>query len=124
MRVGRSYLPLFLFILACAFPVVFAASSENPTSSLHMALRDLCSGVTGTMPTVSMLMVVTGGVIYAAGQVMGSETRAKTNVWATAALTGAVIGAVATAVTPGLLGMVYGADVNCLASGSHGSYSM
>ena len=117
------FLPFFL--LFAFSPFIFSVSTDvtNPTSSLHMALRDLCSGVTGTIPSVSMLMVLAGSAIYASGQVMGSETRARSNIWATAALTGAMTGLLISTVTPGVLSVIYGDDVNCLSSGSHGSYA-
>ncbi len=111
----------FLF-LAAAVPLFHAATSVNPASSLHLALRELCNGVTGTIPSVSMLMVLAGSAIYASGQIMGSETRARSNVWATAALTGAVTGLMISTVTPSALQTIWGEDVNCMASGAHGSY--
>ncbi|MEM2137829.1 MAG: hypothetical protein QW568_01965, partial [Candidatus Anstonellaceae archaeon] len=55
------------------------------------AMASLCLGLQSMLPVVCMLMIVVAGVIYAAGQVMGAETRARANVWATAALTGALI---------------------------------
>ena len=121
---AASYLFALSFLLSFS-SVIFSASTSiaNPTSSLHIALRDLCSGVTGTVPSISMLMVLAGSAIYASGQVMGSETRARSNVWATAALTGAVTGLLISTVTPGVLATIYGADVDCSASGSHGSFS-
>ena len=62
----------------------------------------------------AMLMIVIAGVIYAAGQVMGAETRARANVWATAALTGALIGILIYAIAPGVLALIYGQNtVNC-----------
>jgi len=53
-------------------------------------------------------MVVVAGVIYAAGQIMGAETRARANVWATACLTGALIGVLIYAVAPSVLDTIYG----------------
>ena len=123
MRSGYAYPWFFLLCIICATAIVSATSVANPASGLHLAMRDLCSGITGSLPTVSMFMVLAGGAIYASGQIMGAETRSKANVWAVAALTGAVIGGVTTAVTPGVLQAIYGADVNCAASGAHGSFS-
>jgi len=63
-----------------------------------------------------MLMIVFSGVIYAAGQLLGAETRARANVWATAALTGALIGVLIYAVAPSVLQTIYnegGAEVAC-----------
>ena len=122
---AASYLFAISFLLSLSTTLFSATTSvANPTSSLHVALRDLCSGVTGTVPSISMLMVLAGSAIYASGQVMGSETRARSNVWATAALTGAVTGLLISTITPGVLATIYGADVDCSASGSHGSFAM
>ena len=55
-----------------------------------------------------MLMLVGAGAIYAGGQMMGAETRARANVWATAMLTGALIGVLITVVSPQILKTMYG----------------
>ncbi len=54
-----------------------------------------------------MLMIVIAGVIYAVGQMMGAETRARANVWATAALVGAVIAILIVVIAPPVLDMIY-----------------
>ena len=76
-------------------------------SSVTAAVSALCCGLTSLLPVAAMLMIVIAGVIYAAGQVMGAETRARANVWATAALTGALIGILIYAVAPGVLQIIY-----------------
>jgi len=80
-------------------------------SSVKSAVSSLCQGLTSLLPVAAMLMIVIAGVIYAAGQVMGAETRARANVWATAALTGALIGILIYAIAPSVLGAVYGGDI-------------
>ena len=54
-----------------------------------------------------MLMIILAGVIYAAGQMMGAETRARANVWATACLTGALIAILIVVVAPPVLNAIY-----------------
>ncbi|MFA6490138.1 MAG: hypothetical protein WCT52_05685, partial [Candidatus Micrarchaeia archaeon] len=63
-----SCLFLLSFILSFS-SALFSTTTDtaNPTSSLHVALRELCSGVTGTVPSISMLMVLAGSAIYASG---------------------------------------------------------
>ncbi|MCX8196930.1 MAG: hypothetical protein N3G80_01290, partial [Candidatus Micrarchaeota archaeon] len=56
---------------------------------------------------VTMLMIVFAAVVYAGGQMMGAETRARANVWATAALVGAIIGVLILAVAPPVLSYMY-----------------
>ncbi|HQT45087.1 MAG TPA: hypothetical protein PLO51_03855 [Candidatus Micrarchaeota archaeon] len=65
------------------------------------------------VPIVAMLMVVAGGVIYAGGQLMGAETRARANVWATSMLVGAVIGIMIRVVAPGILSVLYSGAYAC-----------
>ena len=92
-----------------AFLLLASALSvaTSPLSSVTSAVSQLCSGLTSLLPVASMLMVVVAGVIYAAGQLMGAETRARANVWATAALTGALIGVLIYAVAPAVLKTIY-----------------
>jgi len=66
----------------------FMAGFDN----LKDALGCMCGNLMALLPVVSMLMVIGAGVVYAAGQMMGAETRARANTWATAMLVGAIIG--------------------------------
>lgn len=75
---------------------------------IAVSLNRLCVGVKGILPIAAMLMVVLGAVLYAAGQLMGAETRARANVWATAALTGAMMAILMAAITPAALNQIYG----------------
>jgi len=98
-----------ILALAAASTLAFAASSAFGTGgTVTDAITNLCSGLKNLLPVASMLMVVVAGVIYAAGQIMGAETRARANVWATAALTGALIGVLIYAVAPSVLSTIYG----------------
>ncbi|MEM2138280.1 MAG: hypothetical protein QW568_04285 [Candidatus Anstonellaceae archaeon] len=85
----------------------------TPLNSVHVAISQFCGGMTSLLPVAAMLMVLIGAVVYAAGQVMGAETRARANVWATAALTGALVAMLITAVAGPAVGMVYGGSVSC-----------
>lgn len=58
-----------------------------------------------------MLMIIGAGVVYASGQLMGAETRARANTWATAMLVGAIIAILIVVVAPPVLGLMYGGDV-------------
>ena len=93
-------LGLFLLLLA-AVGMVSATSTMLVT--LPTAVNDLCVALQGILPVIAMLMVIVAGVIYASGQIMGAETRARANVWATAALTGALMALLIWAIAPGVL---------------------
>lgn len=92
-----------------------ALHATDPVAKVNDAVFFLCNGLIALLPVVAMLMIVIAGVIYAAGQVMGAETRARANVWATAALTGALIAVLIYAIAPGVLSAILGQDVNCSA---------
>ena len=90
------------------------SSTTMMLSGLVTTSGDLCTELKNFLPIVAMLMIVVAGVIYAAGQMMGAETRARANVWATAALTGALIAILIYAIAPAVLGQMYqGSSFNC-----------
>lgn len=84
--------------------------TEAGISRVMLAVSTLCVSVRSLLPIVAMLMVVVAGIIYAAGQLLGAETRARANVWATAALTGALIGLLIFAIAPNVLNTIYGGE--------------
>lgn len=86
--------------------VSFAVSQgyQNITN----AMSCLCGQLMTILPVVSMLMIIGAGVVYAAGQFLGAETRARANTWATAMLVGAIIGIIITVLAPTILGVLYG----------------
>ena len=109
--------------LACALALLLlsgALSASTPLDSVTSSVSSFCAGLVSLLPVVSMLMVVVGAVVYASGQIMGAETRARANVWATAALTGALIAMLINAVAPPVLTTIYGSSVDCHASGTGG----
>jgi len=96
---------LFLFLVALP-----NAQLQELTSSVGQ----LCFGMQSLLPVVSMLMVTVGAVVYASGQIMGAETRARANVWATAALTGAVMAMLIATISPSVLAQIYtGMKTDC-----------
>ena len=96
----------FLFLIAS---LSYATGIGNVTE----AVFQLCAASKALIPPASMLMVLVAATIYTVGQIMGAETRARANVWSTAALTGALIGMLIYAVAPGVLSVIYGGSVNC-----------
>ena len=90
-------------VMAAMVASVFAVSG---LSAVTGAMGGLCDGLRTMLPVAAMLMIILAGVIYAAGQMMGAETRARTNVWATAALTGALMAILIAVVAPSVLNMI------------------
>jgi uncharacterized membrane protein len=109
---------LWAFLLLVAVGI---ASANSGLGRLQTTVGDLCTALQTLLPVVAMLMVVVAGVIYAAGQIMGAETRARANVWATAALTGALIALLIYAIAPTVLGsLMNGGALSCGAGGGGG----
>ena len=93
-----------LFVMAVMVASVFAVSG---ISSVTSAMTSLCGGLKTMLPVAAMMMIILAGVIYAAGQMMGAETRARANVWATAALVGAIIAILIVVIAPPVLGLMF-----------------
>ncbi|MDD5340370.1 MAG: hypothetical protein PHV13_03910 [Candidatus ainarchaeum sp.] len=94
-KVGK-YLILALF----AINLVSMSFAQSASSSLGTALQDLCHMSQMFLGAAIMVLIVLAGATYAIGQVLGAETRARATVWATAMMTGALIGAIIYLITP------------------------
>ena len=94
-------------VMALMVASVFAATTTM-LGGVKDAMSSLCGGLTQMLPVAAMLMIILAGVIYASGQMMGAETRARTNVWATAALTGALMAILIAVVAPPVLTAING----------------
>lgn len=107
----RKFGMMIIAVLALAVLV----SAQSTTGNLLTAITQLCQDVKALLPIAAMLMIVIAGVIYAAGQMMGAETRARANVWATAALVGAIIAILIVVIAPPVLNLIYGGgtQINC-----------
>ena len=103
-----------ILIVLMALPLLSAIEGVD---ALRAALSSLCSGLTSMLPVAGMLMTLLAAVIYASGQMMGAETRARANVWATAAVTGAMMAVLIAVVAPSVIGLVYGSTVSCGGAG-------
>jgi hypothetical protein len=81
-------------ILGRTATVVAVALLSNVVFAQGMvsALGTICANIKGVIPVVALLMFILAGGIYAIGQVLGAETRARASVWATAMLVGGIIG--------------------------------
>jgi phosphate/sulfate permease len=89
---SRSYKTVFVGALMAGAAVAGGINTQP--------IVDVCVTVKTAVPVVAFTMLIIGGLIYAAGQIMGAETRARANVWATALVVGAIIGLVIAASAP------------------------
>lgn len=95
-------------LFALSILVSLVAATSGGIQNLSSALLSLCSDIRALIPIVSFLMIVAAAVVYALGQLLGAETRARASVWATAMLIGAVIGILIVVITPNILQALYG----------------
>ena len=95
---------LVIVVLVLNLLTVVSASSEG----LSNALMKLCEMSKTFLGVSALVLVVLAGTVYAIGQIMGAETRARASVWATAMLTGAIIGAIIYIVAPIILKALLG----------------
>ena len=88
--------------------MVQALAATAVLGSVQEAVSQLCISLKSLIPVTAMMMLILGGVIYASGQMLGAETRARANVWATACLTGALIAILIVVVAQPVLQTIYG----------------
>ena len=100
----RKFTVLIALVLAIT---LVSAANNTMLSGVQKAMSELCGSLRSLLPVAGMLMIMVAGVIYASGQVMGAETRARANVWATAALTGALIAILIAVIAPPVLQAIY-----------------
>lgn len=104
MRNLFSFFSFFIFLFLVSFIFAQAGGIDN----IRLAISGLCTQVKSLIPVIVFLMVVAGGVVYAAGQVFGAEVRSRANVWATAMIIGAIICVLVVLILPEFLKAMYG----------------
>ena len=112
MNARSILLILILAQLSCA---------ASPIGNIDKGASDLCAALACLLPIVMMMMVGLSAVIYAAGQFMGAETRARAVTWATAALAGALMAGLIAYVGPAVMNAIYGSNIICACSGAGGT---
>ncbi|MEM4389993.1 MAG: hypothetical protein QXG98_05015 [Candidatus Micrarchaeia archaeon] len=88
-----------LIVLVCLLVFAQAAVAQQRPGIVGQ-LETMCQTIKQIVPMVALLMFIIAGAVYAAGQVMGAETRARANVWSTAMLVGGIIGLIIAASAP------------------------
>ena len=77
-------------------------------SQIASGICTLYATVQIVLGAVIFVLIVLAAVVYAAGQVMGAETRARASVWATSMIVGAVIGIIIYVLVPPILTAMMG----------------
>ena len=89
-----------LFVALSLTGVLIASASQD---NIGKTLACLYDTIKSALAIGMLLLVVLAAIVYAVGQVLGAETRARASVWATAMFTGAIIGALLYILLPYIL---------------------
>lgn len=88
-----------------------SSSTDTSTSNLIKAMKELCNTSVTILGATIVVLTVVAALVYAAGQIMGAETRARAAVWATAMITGVIIGAILYVLLPSIIATIVGTGV-------------
>ncbi|MEM4194894.1 MAG: hypothetical protein QXY05_01160 [Candidatus Anstonellales archaeon] len=97
-----------LLLMVLAINLIMAQGGGDDITRITGALCSLYNFLKATLPVFAAVLIIFAAVIFAAGQVMGAETRGRANVWATAMLTGALIGLAVAIIVPWFLDIIWG----------------
>ena len=93
----------FIFLtLIMSMGLIFAQSS-NATERFTSVFCDLYNFLKSILPIAVVVVVILAGIVFALGQVLGAETRARANVWATNLMIGALIAGAVTVLAPAVI---------------------
>ena len=95
LKYGKYFIT---FLVLVNLLTLISAAGESTT--IKSAMCSIVRLVRSVMGAVMMVLILLAAIIYAAGQVMGAETRARANVWATSMFVGAIVGALIYLVVP------------------------
>ena len=120
----KQVFSLFLLSLFVLSSVSFASGTGSANvQNLKDGICQIYDLVNQLLGVVIFVLVVLAGIVYAAGQVMDAQTRAKASVWATSMIVGAVIGIIIYVLVPTILGAMLGETNLQNSCNSAGSYA-
>jgi hypothetical protein len=79
-------------VVCLALVMVSNLVLAQTTNNMYNQINAICLNVKSVLPVIALLMFILSGGIYAIGQVMGAETRARATVWSTGMLLGGILG--------------------------------
>ncbi len=97
MKMNKALLSL-AFLLS-----LFGMVAAGETAQIKAGICSLYTLVSTVLTAVIFLLIVAAAVVYAGGQLLGAETRARATVWATSMFIGALIGVLIYVVVPYVL---------------------
>ncbi len=90
---------------------VMSVLTAQGDTSIRETLSDLCGQVKSVLGVAMFMMIILAAVVYAVGQIMGAETRARASVWATAMFTGAIMAGIILLIAPTVINMLVPDDI-------------
>jgi len=96
---------LNLLVFFISLLTVLSAESADP-ANIVKAMGSLCAMLQGALAVGMLLLIIVAAIVYAVGQMLGAETRARASVWATAMFMGSLIGAVIYIIVPWILAIM------------------
>ena len=102
---------LGLSVLSALAGLAFAGGQATAVVQIGSGLCVIYNISTMILSVVVFVLVVAAAVVYAGGQIMGAETRARASVWATSMIIGAIIGLVLYLILPVAIEAMMGSAV-------------
>ncbi len=94
-------------MLAFALLVLLSVSlSADAGERIREGICNVYGMLKDLLPVIILAVIVLAGVVFAAGQVLGAETRSRANVWATNMIIYSVIAIIVVLVVPYLLSQI------------------
>jgi hypothetical protein len=91
-----------ILLFGMLFGLGFAGGTDA-SASIEAGLCELYCLINSVLVIVVFLLIVAAAVVYAGGQLLGAETRARASVWATSMFIGALIGVLIYIIVPMVL---------------------
>ena len=107
-----SNYPKIIVAMLFALMLVNIAVAQNPNDNFRKAFGAVCNVAKGLLAMAALVLIVLAAVVYGIGQVLGAETRARATVWATAMLTGAIIGGIIFLILPWIISILMTGQAN------------
>ena len=108
VKYGKYLFSLLLLVNLLAV----VAAEDDASTKLGSGICSIIKIINYLLLGVMFAMIVGAAIVYAGGQIMGAETRARASVWATAMFTGAVIAAVIYLIVPAFIQAVFSPTTN------------
>ncbi len=100
----------YLIALLAVVAMVSATAGDNPVNNINKVVYNFKSVFCNMVPIAIMLGIAASAVIYAAGQMLGAEQRAKTASWAASLMTFSVVAGIIYVLVPWIIQTIVGSS--------------